>query len=277
MVNIFEYQNYRCYLKAYYEEQKATKRSFSYRKFSEKAGINTSSFLFYVIEGKRNLTKNSIIKISQAIGHNRKDADYFEYLVFFNQSKTIQDKTHYYSRLVEIREPLDIQTVANDRYEFYCKWYHSVIREVVTLFDFKDDFRKLAAFLQPSIRPQEAKASVILLERLGFIERDEEGLYHQTENLISVKSGLESRFVIEKFQTEMLEMAKKSYDIQPVKNRMSLSTTFSISEKSFELLKMRAREFQREIMEIARIDNEQNRSYQMTLNLFAVSRSADDV
>ena len=76
MVNLFEYQSYRDYLRAYYNEQKGLKKSFSYRSFSKKAGIQAPSFLFYVIEGKRNLTKNSLLKISGAIGHSRDEADY---------------------------------------------------------------------------------------------------------------------------------------------------------------------------------------------------------
>jgi len=72
MPDIFEFQNFRTYLKAYYDEQKALKRNFSYRYFSEKAGVNTPSFLYYVIENKRNLTESSVLKISQAIGHSVK-------------------------------------------------------------------------------------------------------------------------------------------------------------------------------------------------------------
>ncbi|MCX7727464.1 MAG: TIGR02147 family protein, partial [Chitinispirillaceae bacterium] len=119
MVNIFEYQNYRDYLRAYYNEQKALKKAFSYRSFSKKAGIQSPSFLFYVIEGKRNLTKNSVMKISAAIGHNREEAEYFENLVFFNQANNIRDKTYYYSRIVEIRKPFDMETIPLDRYEYY--------------------------------------------------------------------------------------------------------------------------------------------------------------
>ena len=47
--NIYQYQDYRQYLRDYYREQKQAKRNFSYRYFSEKAGINASAFLYYVI------------------------------------------------------------------------------------------------------------------------------------------------------------------------------------------------------------------------------------
>lgn len=276
MTNLFEHQNYREYLREYYNEQKATRKSFSYRLFSEKAGIAAPSFLFHVIEGKRNLTKATAVKISAAIGHDRDEAEFFENLVFFNQAPTITEKTHYYSRLVEIRKPIDIAIIPKDRYAYYSTWYHSVIREVVIFFDFRDDYDKLAAFLVPSIRATEARKSIQLLERLGFIERDAQGLYHQTQNLINVKVGTSEAFVIEKFQMEMLEVALKAYTNIPVKSRMTTSTTFSISPETFDLFKLRLREMQHQLMEIARLDDKPKTAYQLSLNLFPVSRSVDD-
>lgn len=272
MINLFEYQNYRDYLRAYYNEQKKLKKSFSYRSFSKKAGIQAPSFLFYVIDGKRNLTKNTILKISAAIGLSREETDYFENLVFFNQSDNIHDKTVYYSRIVEIRKPFDIQIIPFDRYEFYSVWYHSVIRELVTFFDFKSDYKLLANALLPPITAKEARESVALLERLGFIERDQQGLYHQTANVISNHPIPSEAFIIEKFQMEMLKLALQSFERTPIYDRMSSSTTFSISEETFALFKMKARVFRKELGEIARLDSSQEKVYQLTMNLFPVCR-----
>ncbi|NLG19159.1 MAG: TIGR02147 family protein [Fibrobacter sp.] len=272
-INLFEYQDYRSFLQDYYKEQKEQKKKFSYRYFSEKAGIKAPSFLFYVIEGKRNLTKGTILKISQAIGFNRQEEEYFEYLVFFNQAKTIVEKTEYYSRLVEIRKPIDIAVIDKDRYEYYSAWYHSVIREVVTFFDFKGDFERLGAFLVPQIRATEAKKSIFLLEQLGFIEQDKDGHFYQTQNLINAKPGVSDAFVIEKFQVSMLQMAMQAYDRTEIHDRMMTSTTFSISRETFDLFKLRIRELHNQLMEMARIDGSPEFACQLTLNLFPVSRS----
>jgi uncharacterized protein (TIGR02147 family) len=276
MINIFEYQNYRLYLKEYYEEQKNSKKYFSYRYFSKKAGINASAFLYYVIEGKRNLTKNSIDKISGAIGLSRDQGEYFENLVFFNQAKTIAEKTMYYSRIVECRKPLDIKTLDKDQFEFYAKWHHCVIREIATMIDFRDDYVLLASYLVPRISAKEARESVSLLERLGLLERDEKGLHHRTDAVIGVKPVGRDAFVIEKFQLDMLDLSKKSFDAIPRVERLSASTTFSISETTFNLFKIKTREFRKELLEIAKMDNEPHRVYQFTFNLFPTTRSIDE-
>jgi uncharacterized protein (TIGR02147 family) len=273
MINLFEYQNYRLYLKDYYNDQKKSKKYFSYRYFSKKAGINASAFLYYVINGKRNLTKSSIEKISATIGHSKEEKDYFENLVFFNQAQTIAEKVMYYSRIVECRKPLFMKTVDRDQYEFYSKWYHSILRELACMIDFKDDFGLLGAHLVPQIGAREAKASIGLLERLGLIERDEKGLCHRTDAVIGAKASGQDAFIIEKFQTEMIDLAKKSFDAVPRADRLSASTTLSVSKATFELFKMKTREFRKELLEIARLDTAPDRVYQFTFNLFPATRS----
>lgn len=273
MIKIFEYQDYREYLGAYYTEQKATTKSFSYRSFSKKANINTSSFLYHVIQGKKNLTKNSIVNVSGAMGLNKEESDYFENLVFFNQAKTILEKTHYYSKLIEIKRPVDIASIEKSRYEFYREWYHCVLREAVSFVDFKDDYSVLGKFLIPPISDKEAKSSVQLLEKLDFIRRDENGIYRQTDELINAKPSPIEALIGQKFQIKMTELAINAYDSTAIHERLGTSTTFSISEKTFNLIKLRTREFRREIMELAKIDNDPEQVYQMNINLFPVSRS----
>ena len=142
--------------------------------------------------------------------------------------------------------------------------------------DEEGDFAKLGAFLVPAINAHDAKESIELLERLGFIEGDQHGLYHQTQNLIFVKTGTIDGFIIEKFQIDMLQVAIKAYEAVPVKERMTTSTTFSISKQSFHLFKMRLREMQNQLMEIARMDNTPGGAYQLTMNLFPVSKKKDE-
>ncbi|NLG16741.1 MAG: TIGR02147 family protein [Fibrobacter sp.] len=272
MPNIFEFQNFREYLEAYYCQKKASSKSFSYRSLS-RAADSAPSFVYHVIEGKRNLTKNSIMKLSKALGHTRLESDYFENLVFFNQAKTISEKTHYYNRIAEIRKPTSIKIVDKENYEYYKYWYHSVIREVVTFFDFEGDYEKLGEFLIPSITAKQARESVSLLLKLGFIRKDKSGRFVQTQKNLQTRPSLPNSFLLEKFQMEMLEIALQAYKKFTVYDRMSSSTTFSISKETFELFKLKARDFRAELAELARFDNSEDRVYQLTINLFPVSNS----
>lgn len=276
MINIFQYQNYRTYLRDYYQQQKKAFRYFSYRYFSNKAGINASAFLYYVIENRRNLTKSSILKISSAIGHSREEAEYFENLVFFNQGKTIQEKTLYYTKIIEAHRPFDMQTINKDQFEFYAQWYHSVLRELVTLVDFQNDYKKLASMIFPPINEKQARKSIALLNKLGLIERDDDGCYQQTNRIIGVSPKGADGCIIEKFQQEMLALAVQSYDRFPRTERLGAATTFCISRPAFELFIVKSREFRKELLEIARLDDNPDHIIQLSMNLFPLARIASE-
>jgi uncharacterized protein (TIGR02147 family) len=272
MPDLLAYQNYREYLKEYYAEQKRLKRNFSYRAFSKKAGINASAFLYYVIKGQRNLTKSSITQITKAIGMGREDAEYFENLVFFNQAVTIPEKTSYYNRLLRARKPRQIEKVKRDNFAYYARWYHSVVRELVTLVDFGQDFRLLGQCAVPPISAKQAQESVALLLRLGFIAKDGKDGYRQTDSVIATWSEGVDVITIEKFQQEMLELARRSFAAFPRAERLNASTTLNISRETFEFFKTKTREFRTELLELARLDPKPDGVYQFTFNLFPIGR-----
>lgn len=272
MVDIFTYQNYREYLRDYYNEQKRLKRNFSYRAFAKKAGINASAFLYYVIRGQRNLTKSSASQITKAIGMTLREEEFFENLVSFNQSKTILEKTKYYNRLLKSQIPKKIEKVKRDNFEYYSNWYHSVIRELVTLIDFKGDYQFLGTCTLPAITAREAQKSVALLEKLEFISKNENGRYELANPVIATWSTGSEVFVIEKFQQEMLELARQSFASFSKVERMNASTTLKISKSTFEFFKTKTREFRAELLELARLDQNPEEVYQFTFNLFPVGR-----
>ncbi|MBD3319960.1 MAG: TIGR02147 family protein [Chitinivibrionales bacterium] len=88
MESVFEFIDYRQFLNHYYYVKKAETRYFSFRYFANKAGINSSSFLKHVIDGRRNLTPVACVQFCAALGLDGKQATYFRHLVMFNQART---------------------------------------------------------------------------------------------------------------------------------------------------------------------------------------------
>ena len=99
MPSIFEYMDYREFLRDYYRWKKVLSPSFSYTVFAKKAGFGSKSFLPHVINGIRDLSRDSIFQIGEALGLDAKAMSYFEDLVGFNQSKALKQKAHFFSRL----------------------------------------------------------------------------------------------------------------------------------------------------------------------------------
>jgi uncharacterized protein (TIGR02147 family) len=132
MISIFNYVNYRRFLKDYYLKAKAEKKYFSYRYFSRRAGINSPNFLKVVIEGKRNLSSTTIEKFASALGLDQKETVFFRRLVVFNQARTASEKQEGYIILREMANQLRQNGQGADLAGFIGKWYTNAVRELMT-------------------------------------------------------------------------------------------------------------------------------------------------
>ena len=268
--NLYQYSDYREFLKDCYATNKARNSAFSYRYLSLKAGINSSAFFKYIIEGRRNLSKSTLLKTCQAFGLREQDAEYFENLVFFNQAKTIKEKNLYFGNITRLRGSFDVKHVDESQFAFYGQWYHSAVRELLTLNNRQVDYKSLANNLLPAITPKQAQESMDLLHRLGFIRKDAQGKWRQTDPILTTGNQIDSQVVIN-FQMKMLELAKDAYDRCRPEERLMSSTTFSVSSAQVDLFKKRIRHFRSELLELARLEEKPERVYQLNVNLFPLS------
>jgi uncharacterized protein (TIGR02147 family) len=269
-LNILLYSDYRTYLKEYYEAHKAANPNFSFRFLSQKAGINSSAFYKYIMDGKRNLTKATLLKTCLALKLKDRDAEYFENLVFFNQAKTIKEKNLYFDRLTKLRGHYDTRKVREGQYAFYGEWHHSAVRELLECLRFTGDFAALAQRLVPAITAKQAEESLMLLARLGMAKKDAQGRWRQADAVLTTGGQVDAESVVA-FQKKMVRLGLEAFAWAGPEERLMSATTFGISEASFDLFKKRIRELKAELLELARLDRKAARVYQLNLNLFPLS------
>ena len=175
MKTIFEYLDYRLYLKDYYLEKKKLSK-FSFREFSKMAGFTSPVFIKLVIEGKSNVRKSSIGKLSQALGLVKTERFFFENLVMFNQAKNIDEKMKYLEKLKKSTSTLKSYVLTDEHFEYFSQWYHAVVKELLNTMEFNGDYAGLANMIYPPVKVSEVEQSVQLLKRLGLVQVDEKGL-----------------------------------------------------------------------------------------------------
>jgi uncharacterized protein (TIGR02147 family) len=212
--------------------------------------------------------------VCNALRLKDKEAEYFEDLVFFNQARTIEEKNHFFDRLIEMQRVRNVKIIREDQYDYFSQWHHCIIRELVCMIDFKDDYRMLAKCVDPPITAAQAEESVGLLIRLGFIiKRD--GRYIQSEPVISTGNSIKSHHIV-KFQIEMLKKAIESFDRHPADKRMTSSTTFAVSLETYRKFVNLIRDLRKQLMEMARTDEHPDRVYQLNLNLFPMGKAVKE-
>jgi uncharacterized protein (TIGR02147 family) len=270
MQSIFEFIDYRKFLGAYYKEQKERTHFFSYRYFSKKAGINSPSFLKHVIDGKRNLTWPVIEKFSAALKLTPKEATFFRNLVLFNQAKTAVEKQEHYAVLRSMAGGVKEAVVGADQFDYFSTWYTPVIRELVTMHDFEDDFQRLATMVKPAISASEAKAAVRLLLRLKLIEKRDGGGYAVTSSAVVADSSVTS-LAVRSFTQAMLERSREALDTVKRDKRHVSGVTMGISGETYHVLAAEIEAFKDRLKVIVSQDDDADRVYQMTISLFPVS------
>ncbi len=267
MKAIFEYSNFREFLTDYYHFKKSTVKGFSHRYFLEKAGLKGPNFLKNVMDGKKNLSSGSIQKFITALGLAPEEADYFEYLVLFNQAKTAAKKQKYFKHLAQFQEKSPVQQIQQDQYAYFSKWYNVVIREYIHCHSFKGDFDKLAKALCPKISEKQAEEAVQLLLKLDLIYISPDGTYSLTNPIISTGPDV-ANIGARQYHLNMMEIGRKSLDKFSHKKRYLRGMTGSFSEKTFEEIKMVLDNASKSILNLIQNDEGKKKVYQLNIQLF---------
>lgn len=270
MISIYNFTSYREFLHDYYKEQKRLNSSFSYQAFADKAGFKTKTFIYKVIKGKKALAKQGTIKIAGAMGLKKRETDYFRAMVNFNNEKNIDDKEYYFHQLQKLSKRLEVGIIRKNQYNYFQQWYIAVIRELVTILDWKNDYKSLAKAVNPPITPKQAKDAVKLLIDLKMIKKLPTGKYIQKNKSITTGDLVKS-LAVQKFQKQCMELASTAIDRHKKEVRDISTLTVGISDKGFHKITQEIKDFRRKLVEIVQRDEPVNRVYHINFQLFPVS------
>jgi uncharacterized protein (TIGR02147 family) len=256
-ISIFEFLDYRTYLRAVYELKKQLNSYFSHRVFAQHLNLRASGHLLYVMQGKRALTPEIASRLSDFLKHKKTEAEYLLLLIDYTDAKNQGQRQFAFQRMAALRRRA-VKNISPSQYAFYEKWYHSAIREAVAAMPFDGDCKALAGRLWPPVTAAEARESVALLKKLGLIHRASDGTYRQTEPIVST-GDLWSSAAIRGLQGQFIQMGKEALDRVPKDERDISNLTLSISGETLELIKQRICHLRAEILELARVDEKPDR------------------
>ncbi|HLD44363.1 MAG TPA: TIGR02147 family protein, partial [bacterium] len=269
-INIFGYRDYRAYLKDWFARAKETQRGFSHRYFCKQAGFNTSNFLMLVMSGKRNLTDHSVTRVVKGLGLGRQEEEFFRNLVYFNQSRTNDEQSLYFERLLQCKKFTEATPIEAKQYEYYSAWYHPVIRELVCSADFDGTPEWLAKRLYPTVSPQLCKKSMEILLELGFIKKKGRG-YEQSSAIVSTGAELTS-VIVHNYHKSILELSKAVMDKLSTKDRDVSTLTLGVKKNRIAQIRARIKDFRKEILGMVSADTEPDEVVQLNMQFYPVTR-----
>ena len=268
--DVLQYTNYRVFLHDYYAFKKATSPAFSLRYFASKAGLSSHAHLKLVMDGKRNITKNTVVKIIQGLDLTDERAVYFENLVFFNQATTDKEKSFYYGKLVKSTPGSRLRKLEQAQFRIFTEWYHSVIRELVELRGFNPAPEWISRRLGGLVTPAQAAESLKLLASLGLISKTANS-YRQQQSLITTEDEVKD-MLVRQYHRQMLDLAKESMEGVSADRRDISAVTFSIQRKDFPALKKHLQLMRKELLDFSSEAGNGDDVVQVNIQLFPLTR-----
>jgi uncharacterized protein (TIGR02147 family) len=271
MPNIYEYTNYRAILQDFYHEKKEKKTSFSYQCFAAKAGFKSKSSLANITSGRQSLSTSRIYEVAQAMGLGKRETEYFDALVRFNEAKTVEEKEFHFARMRNLARRSSAAKLMENQFDYYSTWYHCAVRELATMIDFGENWAQLAAAVDPQITVAQAKSSVELLLGLGMLKKSPAGKYYQTEAMLSTGDEINS-FALQKYHREHLRLAGESIDRHPRHVRDISSITAGLSQQGLRQVKYEIQQFRKRLLDVIAADVPAESVYQIAFQFYPLSR-----
>lgn len=271
-MDVFEFLDYRAYLKAHYDRRKEANAAYSYRYIGQKVGLD-AGYVVKVFQGKYHIAEKSIPAFIKLCKLGSRQAEYFHTLVHFGKAKSGKQAKLLFERLLSLKS-VGSRQVEEHQYEFYRKWYYAAVRSLLGYYEFRGDYKALAERLSPAITAAEARSAIALLEKLDFIRKDGSGSYRLTDTLIT--TGEEWRSIaVKTFQEETLRMAAESLYRHAKEVRDISTATVAIAFADLEAIKARIKEFRESILKLAAKSADVDCVYQFNVQWFPLTDTED--
>lgn len=265
--HVIDYLDYRSFLKDHFAHLRAVNPAFSMRAFARQPslGISSSSFMSNLLQGKRNLTQHLRLKFSKALKLEAHEAEYFDFLVQFNQAKSLEEKNYFFSHLSKHRGSR-AKLLAEHQYRFFSKWWHTVIWNYFGLPRAEREPARIAKHLSGGITAAQVQESIDLLMEMGLLKKQANGYAVADRHMVTDKLFLGP--VAKSYHKEFQRLAGEAMEQIPAERRQYNVLAFSVSDKGFSAIRQRIASFTQEVREIIDRDEGMNQVNILNIQLF---------
>lgn len=271
-ISVFEYKNYRDYLRAFAEHKKCNDAHWSYGAWARMLGVQSTTAITMVINGQRHPGEKLIQKLVDYFNFEPNESAYFQNLVHLAKN---DDQSHLKSilkkELISIAKRKPLKAMDYKKFEFISNWYFLAIRQLTRLKCFKATPGAIKKALRFEIPEEQVQQALDTMKYLGMVTLNKEGEASASDGVISTGNDI-ARDAIKIYHQQNLEMASSALTSFKVKEREFTSLTLPIKKSNIPKAKELIRRFIDEFDEI--IEDESGDSvYQLNLQFFPVAEA----
>ncbi len=268
MKQIFEYTDYREWLRDAFDDFKQRKSIISWRYMAMKIGADPGNLL-RMSQGKIHLSTNFIKPTAEFFELGEKETAYWTEMVLFGRSKTDADALQHYEKMQALKG-VSLKYLAKKELEFYRHWYYNAIRSIIGICKFKDDYEGLAESCTPQISVEEAKSAVELLSELNMISTDREGYWKVNDTFVSTGGNWRSA-AVRQFQKDTIALAGESLERHQPYLRDISTVTMTFNMDDIQLIREKIKEFRSDLLRLSQEGSGDDTVFQLNVQLFPLA------
>ena len=272
MRSVFEYLDYRKYLKDVFDERKALDPRISYRKLGELLGIDGSNF-HKIVFGQTHLPARCQSRLIKYLGLSSRESEFFLLLLAFARERGAKARMEIIER-AKLLQDVERRQLEQREILFYRDWWTSVIRSLIEVNDGCANPAQLARSVSPPILPQQAQTALELLAELGLVKKAGSDRWRLAHPHLTA-SGEEKARAVHAYQRQILELAANSLQTYPSQQRDVSTLTVPVDEASFAAIGDILRECRRQIQKQADATTKPTRVMQLALAFFPVTSTPE--
>ena len=267
MKPITEYQDYRLYMRDFYEERK--KSGFTWRDFSKNAGFASPSYLKLVCEGKSSLSRVGLPRVANAMNLSGYELTYFEKMVEFGNATNDEKKKAAFAELARIAKEQKARVIDADTFAYYESAINSIVRELAPLMPGALP-KDIAKKIKHIFTAQQVRDSLELLTKAKFLEETDENTYRQTDKAITGSTEA-IPLALRSMNREMIDLAKEAIDKVDVNERNISGVTMGVDAATLARISEEIDNCRKRVIALANGCKNIEQVYRLNLQLFPLT------
>ena len=268
MKPISDYNDYRLFIRDYYEERKLM-TGLSWRGFNKMAGYANTRFLKLVCDGKSKLSSVGASRLAKLMGLSKIQTSYFLALVTYCNSPVEKKKLAALEQMQSLAKDDRIRVVGGDAYEYFKNWWNPILRELAPRVANATP-SKIANMFHENVTPENVKHSLEFLVQAGFL-KERRNRYVQSDKAI-LGSSEKIPKAIRGMHKQMAKFAERAVEAFAVTERNFSGMTVAVNRAAYAQIVSELDLCRKKIAAIVSAAEDCDRVYRVNLQLFPLTK-----
>ena len=207
VATVFDYLDYRDFLKDFYEKKKSEFSLFSYRVMAQQVGMD-ASYLFRVLQKDLHLPARCVPRVLEYVELAGRSAEYFQLLLAYGRTRGKKEKQEIMDKAMALRD-VQRRVLELDELSFIRNWWVVATRCLIEVMEGKANPDTLGDKFRPKVPSVEISKALDQLLELGLVKKGASGKFVLTDVHLSAGGEAHAAAVCA-YQTQILELAKEA-------------------------------------------------------------------